>query len=64
MTRKPSPRRKPGSAKPSPPTPGAKTGAPKDRAAKPGRIEEIGGRDGPDPTRYGDWEKDGRCIDF
>lgn len=18
----------------------------------------------PDPTRYGDWEKDGRCIDF
>ncbi|MDX1506765.1 MAG: DUF1674 domain-containing protein [Woeseiaceae bacterium] len=26
--------------------------------------EEIGGRDGPDPTRYGDWEKNGRCIDF
>ncbi len=25
---------------------------------------EIGGRKGPDPTRYGDWEKDGRCIDF
>ena len=25
---------------------------------------EIGGRAGPDPTRYGDWEKDGRCIDF
>lgn len=25
---------------------------------------EIGGRDGPDPTRYGDWEKAGRCIDF
>ncbi len=25
---------------------------------------EIGGRDGPDPTRFGDWEKDGRCIDF
>ncbi len=25
---------------------------------------EIGGRPGPDPTRYGDWEKDGRCIDF
>ena len=28
------------------------------------RPKEIGGRDGPDPTRYGDWEKDGRCIDF
>ncbi|WP_082672601.1 DUF1674 domain-containing protein [Luteimonas abyssi] len=26
--------------------------------------EEFGGRDGPDPTRYGDWEKNGRCIDF
>jgi hypothetical protein len=28
------------------------------------RQKEIGGRDGPDPTRYGDWEKNGRCIDF
>lgn len=26
--------------------------------------QEIGGRDGLDPTRYGDWEKNGRCIDF
>jgi len=25
---------------------------------------EIDGREGPDPTRYGDWEKNGRCIDF
>ena len=30
-------------------------------AAKP---VEIGGREGPDPVRYGDWEKNGRCIDF
>ncbi len=28
------------------------------------KPKEIGGRDGPDPTRYGDWEKAGRCIDF
>ncbi|XRD78246.1 DUF1674 domain-containing protein [Dyella halodurans] len=21
-------------------------------------------RPAPDPTRYGDWEKNGRCIDF
>jgi len=28
------------------------------------RPVEIGGRDGPEPTRYGDWEKNGRCIDF
>jgi hypothetical protein len=27
-------------------------------------AKEIGGRGGPDPTRYGDWEKNGRCIDF
>jgi len=26
--------------------------------------KEIGGRGGPDPVRYGDWEKNGRCIDF
>lgn len=26
--------------------------------------EEIGGPAGPEPTRYGDWEKNGRCIDF
>ena len=26
---------------------------------------EFGGRkDGTEPTRYGDWEKHGRCIDF
>jgi hypothetical protein len=25
---------------------------------------EIGGFAGPEPTRFGDWEKNGRCIDF
>ena len=25
---------------------------------------ELGGRDGPEPTRYGDWEKDGILSDF
>lgn len=25
---------------------------------------EVGGREGPDPTRFGDWELRGRCIDF
>lgn len=25
---------------------------------------EVGGRKGPDPTRYGDWEKDGILSDF
>ncbi len=26
--------------------------------------KEIGGRKGPDPTRYGDWEKKGIISDF
>ena len=26
--------------------------------------KEIGGRDGLEPTLYGDWEKNGRCVDF
>ena len=25
---------------------------------------ELNGPKGPEPTRYGDWEKNGRCIDF
>jgi hypothetical protein len=25
---------------------------------------ELGGRAGPEPTRYGDWEKDGILSDF
>ncbi|MGH8162694.1 MAG: DUF1674 domain-containing protein [Gammaproteobacteria bacterium] len=27
-------------------------------------VPEIGGPRGPEPTRYGDWERKGRCIDF
>ncbi|MEL7459650.1 MAG: DUF1674 domain-containing protein [Pseudomonadota bacterium] len=26
--------------------------------------KELGGRNGPDPARYGDWEKKGIAIDF
>lgn len=25
---------------------------------------EAGGPSGPEPTRFGDWERKGRCIDF
>ena len=28
------------------------------------QVKEIGGPKGLEPTRYGDWEKRGRCIDF
>jgi hypothetical protein len=39
--------------------------APRPQPAQPeAKPKEIGGRKGPDPTRYGDWERDGRCIDF
>ncbi len=33
-------------------------------AAEEKRPTELGGRDGPDPVRYGDWEKKGIAIDF
>ena len=31
---------------------------------QPARPREIGGPKGPEPTRYGDWEVNGRCTDF
>ena len=36
-------------------------GAQSEPAKKP---KEVGGPKGPEPTRYNDWEKGGRCIDF
>ncbi|HTV50205.1 MAG TPA: DUF1674 domain-containing protein [Steroidobacteraceae bacterium] len=33
-------------------------------AAPRARPREIGGPSGPEPTRFGDWERKGRCIDF
>jgi hypothetical protein len=34
------------------------------QAAETGKSREIGGYKGAEPTRFGDWEKNGRCIDF
>lgn len=48
-------------AVPESPAPSGPVPAP---AADQPAPQEIGGRDGPEPTRYGDWEKNGRCIDF
>ena len=31
---------------------------------KPQPVREIGGAKGPEPTRYGDWEHNGRVTDF
>jgi hypothetical protein len=32
--------------------------------SSPQKPVEVGGQKGPEPTRYGDWEKAGRCTDF
>jgi hypothetical protein len=35
------------------------------KAAKPADMPiELGGRAGPEPVRYGDWEKKGLAVDF
>ena len=36
----------------------------KDNKDQTNSLKEVNGRGGLDPTRYGDWEKNGRCIDF
>jgi hypothetical protein len=48
-------------AEASPPPEPAAAPAP---APDPKATEELGGPAGPEPTRYGDWEAKGRCIDF
>ncbi|MCC7096099.1 MAG: DUF1674 domain-containing protein [Thermomonas sp.] len=46
-------------------SPGAGVGQPPAAIDTPALPPEHGGRkSGLEPTRYGDWEKDGRCIDF
>jgi hypothetical protein len=48
---------------PDPATP-APTVPEKPAATPPAPPREIGGPKGPEPTRYGDWEQNGRCTDF
>lgn len=33
-------------------------------AAAQSMPKELGGRDGPEPVRYGDWERKGIAVDF
>jgi hypothetical protein len=52
----------PAAAVPAEPATGAAPEAVEPAAAPP---REFGGRkDGTEPTRFGDWEKNGRCVDF
>lgn len=55
---RPVPAAKPGSKAPdtAPPSPPA--------GALPAQPDEVGGPTGLEPTRYGDWERNGRCTDF
>jgi hypothetical protein len=49
----------------TPKSPEAKPETPQDpKPAKSNRPKEIGGPKGPEPTRYGDWERNGRVSDF
>ena len=61
----------------TPPTPLAETDLPpaarralaeadarRKAAAPPNLPTELGGRDGPEPVRYGDWERKGIAVDF
>ena len=34
------------------------------KAAKETLPKELGGRDGPEPVRFGDWERKGIAVDF
>lgn len=60
----------PGAASGKPLTPAARRAleeAAARRAAHPSlhnEPKEIGGAEGPDPSRFGDWEHKGRAIDF
>jgi hypothetical protein len=48
-----------------PKSPETKPETPQDtKPAQPSLPKEIGGPKGPEPTRYGDWERNGRVSDF
>ncbi len=54
-------------ARPKEPAPVAAKPGKADKVGKsgePGKAKETGGPSGPEPTRYGDWERKGICVDF
>ena len=58
---------KPVSQPVSPPEAAAELAAavsPEKPQEKPKKVEEIGGPPGPEPTRYGDWQFNGKVTDF
>ena len=49
-------------SQPTAPNSAKTSGAPKSPNAF--KKVEIGGYEGPEPTRFGDWQHNGRCTDF
>lgn len=47
-------------------TPASDAALPQENAGQkaPALPPEFGGRKGPEATRYGDWEMNGKCVDF
>ncbi len=62
----PTARAKPAMSRAQPPqgTTPAAGGQAKTETTAPKPKQEIGGPSGPEPTRYGDWERKGICVDF
>jgi len=51
-------------AKPDGAVPGEAAAKAKDAPKPDQKIAETGGPKGPEPTRFGDWERGGICVDF
>jgi hypothetical protein len=54
----------PGKANDAAPVPAEGEAGKRSGAKRRAPAKEIGGPEGPEPTRYGDWERNGRCSDF
>ncbi len=55
---------KPSRSAPGVDAPSAPAKKKKKKKPKARDLPETGGPKGPEPTRYGDWERKGRCVDF
>ncbi len=62
MSEKPKSPAKPATTPPE--TPVSVVATPQPKNPPPTLAPEFGGRKGPEATRYGDWEMNGKCVDF
>lgn len=63
-SRKPKPRPAPVEPLKQAPRAAAKSAGEKPAGKPADKPKELGGPSGPEPTRYGDWERKGICVDF